>query len=185
MSKKITKPEDWVNEFQEFVASEEIQPSKDLSAKILSKVHTDLNPAMWSVISKLGIIHILIGAMTLLVCPQFGIGAFGGMGLMHIFMRFGETVCTLACGAFFLGSSTLVGSFVLRPEEVKVARKNKLIGVLLLSSISVGVFICTGANIVASLALIWALGSVIGGIATLELGWLIRSRFRRRIIHGM
>jgi len=117
--------------------------------------------------------------------PQFGIGAFGGMGLMHLFMRFGETVCTLACGAFFLGSSTLVGSLVMRPQEVKVARKNRLVGVLLLSSISVGVFICTGADIVASIGLIWALGSMAGGIATLELGWLVRSHFRQRIVHGI
>lgn len=185
MNKKVTKPEYWAKEFQEFVGSDEVQPPREVSSNILSRVHADLNPTTWSVLSKLAFIHVLVGAITLLVCPQFGIGAFGGMGLMHLFMRFGETICTLACGAFFLGSSTLVGSLIMRPEQVKVARKNKLIGVLFLSSISIGVFICTRADIVANLGLIWAMGSIVGGIATLELGWLVRSRFRRRIVYGM
>jgi hypothetical protein len=185
MNRKITKPEDWANEFHEFVASDAVQPPRELSAEILSKVHADLNPATWLVLSKLAFIHVLVGAFTLLVCPQFGVGAFGGMGLMHVFMRFGETVCTLACGAFFLGSSTLVGSLIMRPEEVKIARAKKIASVLLLSGISVGAFICTGAEMIANLALLWALGSMTGGIATLELGWLIRSRFRQRILHGV
>lgn len=185
MNKKPMKPEDWITEFQSFVTTDEIQPPKELSSQIIDKVHADLNPGTWSVISKLAFIHVLVGGTTLLVCPQFGIGAFGGMGLMHLFMRFGTNVCTMACGAVFLGSSTLASTLLLRPEEVAVARRNKLLGTLLMSGISLVAFIVTGADIVANIASIWMLGATIGGIATMEIGWSLRSRFRRRVAFGI
>src|SRR5687767_13844138 len=121
MSKKMT-PQEWNKEFKDFVSASELDPPKGVSSTILSKVHEDLNPLAYKVFSKLTLVHIIVGTITLLFCPQFGINILPGMGLMGLFMKFGDTVCMMACGAVFLGSSALIASLILRPEEVKVIR---------------------------------------------------------------
>ncbi|MEW6058413.1 MAG: hypothetical protein AB1540_17565 [Bdellovibrionota bacterium] len=185
MSRKEMTPKQWSDEFQEFMSARETEPPQNLSIGILARIRADLSPAAWLVFSKMALIHSVVGTMVLLFCPQFGITILPGMGLMALFMRFGETACMVGCGAVFLGSSALAASFFLRPEEVKVIRKNKLLQLSSLAMLSIGVFICLGASMVATLGLAWVIGSVVGGLATLELGWIIRSRFRRRIIHGI
>jgi hypothetical protein len=32
---------------------------------------------------------------------------------------------------------------------------------------------------------LWVLGSLFGGVATLELGWLIRLQFRKHLVFGI
>lgn len=184
MSKKMT-PQDWNEEFKAFVSAGELEPPKNMSSMILSTVHDDLNPLAYKVFSRLTLIHLLVGTATLLFCPQFGINILPGMGLMGLFMKFGDTICMMACGAVFLGFSALIASFILRPEEVKVIRKNKILQLSLLATISVGAFICFGEATILSLSLLWVLGSILGGLTTLEVGWQIRSYFRRRIIYGV
>jgi hypothetical protein len=183
--KKQTTFHYWAEEFQSFLSAPEEIPPKSLSSQLLEKVRRDLNPDAWLVFSKMTLVHLLVGTTTLLFCPQFGINLLPGMGLMALFMRFGETVCMVGCGAVFMGASALIASFLLRPEEVKVIRKNEILQIGILATLSIGAFICLGATIIFSLGLAWLFGSVIGGLATLELGWLIRSRFRRRLIHGI
>ena len=65
---------------------------------------------------------------------------------------------------------------------MQVVRKNKVLQLSTLGLISIGMFVCTGVGIVASMAVFWFLGSVLGGLATLELGWMIRMRLDRRVV---
>lgn len=172
--------EEWLAEFQEFLAAPEARPPQAISDRILAIVHKDLNPPAWLVFSKVAMIHVFVGTLSLLACPQFGVGPLQGYGLMNFLMQFGHSVCMLACGAFFVSGTALVASLVLRPEEVRVVRKTELLQFAILSLLSVGVFLCLGTSVVVSLFSIWFAGSVLGGLATLELGWLVRSRLSRR-----
>lgn len=176
---------DWPKEFQSFMSAGPVEPPKVKSEAILEKVRADLNPRFWQVFSKLAAIHFVTGSIMLLICPQFDIHLLGGMGLMGVFMRFGELACSVACGAVFLSGSALAASLFLRPEEIKAIRKTELLQLAGLSMLSLGVFVCLGASIVATLGLAWAVGSIAGGLASFELGWLVRSRFRKRLVYGL
>lgn len=182
--KKQLIPKEWMEEFKQFVSIEPVQPPKFASDRILARVHSDLNPAAWKIFGKVSIIHAVVGGVTLLFCPQFGVSVFGGMGLMALFMRFGEFACMMGCGAVFLGASTLVAATVLRPEEIRVFRRSELIQVSGLAAISMAALICFGADVVFPLGLAWILGSVLGGLLTLELGWALRTWFRKKRVHA-
>lgn len=185
MSKKKITSKEWATEFQAFMSAEAVEPPSALSSEIVAKVHADLHPPVASVFSKMAAIHFVVGTLMLFICPQFGIALFDGMGLMSLFMHYGEMVCSVACGAVFLGSSAFTASLLLRPEEINVIRRTKFLQLWILAMLSIGVFISLGATIVMTLGIAWVIGSVIGGFTTLELGWLIRSQFRRRIVHGI
>ncbi|MBI2707619.1 MAG: hypothetical protein HYX35_04840 [Proteobacteria bacterium] len=175
--KKYLSSKEWIQEFQEFMSTEPIDPSEGVSQQILSQVHADLTPSAGKVFLRLSLIHAVVGAITLLFCPQFGISPLGGMGLMSLFMNWGEQACMLGCGAVFMGASFLVASCVLRVEEVRVIRKTELLQVGALGLLSLGIFLCTGLGVVFGLGLFWLLGSLIGGLATLEAGWALRNWF--------
>ncbi len=168
-------------EFEEFKNAESMSPPLGISEQILTRVRTDLHPSAWKVFAKLSTIHFITALVTLSICPQFGFRLFGeGMGLMGYFMHFGEVGCTIACGSFFLGSSILVAMMVLRPEEIRVIRGHKLLELGALTLLSIGFFIMLQAEFVLGFFLAWAVGSLLGGILTLEAAWLIRLRLLRQ-----
>lgn len=165
---------EWMNELSEFISVEPVQPPKALSELITGRVHEDLNPVLWKVFLKLTFIHALVGGVTLAFCPQFGFGLTSGMGLMGLFMRFGNEACMVGCGAVFMGGSLLVASLALKTAEVRVIRRTEILQVSLLAFLSIGVFICTGSEAIEGLTLFWVMGSVIGGLGTFELGLKFR-----------
>lgn len=169
-------------EFDEFLNSKEnIAPPNNLSNRIFGMIHNDLNPSSWKVFGKTSLIHSVVGGATLLFCPQFGLSYTSSMGLMPYLMNYGEGACMLGCGAVFTSISLLLTAFLLRPEEVRVLEKNKVLQIGVLSTLSLGAMICLGAEVVTTLAFVWMLGALLGGIASLEFGWLMR---RRAVIRG-
>ena len=180
MSEKLS-PSDWARDFEKFAHAPEQTPPAAVSAKILGAVRADLNPAVSRVFAKLGLIQLAVGAFVLAMCPQFGLSLVPGMGLMNLFMNFGETTCMVGCGAVFLGASGLLGSLVLRPEEIQVIRRSKFLQLAVMATLSSGVFICLGGEMVVTLGVAWVLGSLVGGLGSLELGWLIRTRLRSHV----
>jgi hypothetical protein len=101
---------------------------------------------------------------------------------MSFFMRYGDVACQIACGALFLGLSILVASFFLRPEEVKVIRKNRLTQIAALLGLSLGAFVCAGGDVLSSLTLAWVFGALGASLISLELGWVVRRALKRA--HG-
>ncbi|MCB0308137.1 MAG: hypothetical protein KDD48_02105 [Bdellovibrionales bacterium] len=168
--------EKWLHEFQKFMEADSMSPPKGVRETIFEKVKTDLNPPSWKIFFKLGFVHMIVGSLTLFICPQFNVGQ--GLGLMKLLMKLGPHICMFGCGVFFLGSSFLVSAFLLRPEEVRVLRKTLLLQLSILGLSSLGVFICMGATIVFNIAFVWIIGSILGGFASLELGWRIRQWLR-------
>lgn len=166
--------QNWESDFREFLDSEKHAVPKALSAQVLAKIDSKLHPSFWQVLGKLALVQAVAGAISLMFCPQFGISLGGGHGLMHILMKYGDTVCQLGCGFLFMSLSLLVASFALKPEEVRAIREHRWLQLGSLAMLSVVVFACTGGTVALGFGLIWAAGAVIGGITTLELGWSIR-----------
>lgn len=167
--------EEMNRDYQEFMASSDVKPPEKLRDSIFSVVHRDLNPNPWQIFAKISLIHFFVGVVTLSLCPQFGVRVFGeGMGLMHLFTAFGTYGCMAACGAFFVGSSLLVSAFILNRDELRVLRKHRLLQVAAITLLSLGAFIMADAEILLGFGLAWAVGSVLGGMAMIELGSLLR-----------
>lgn len=175
--------EDWGKEFQEFMNSPNVEPPKVLSDRILNLVHRDLNPKGIAVFFKLGFIHLIIGTISLLFCPQFGMSLSHNLGLMSLLTRIGGNgFCMAACGAFFLGGSALVSSLFLRPEEIRVLRTNELLQFSTLGILSLGLFIVAGGDVLFDMGALWILGAILGGLFNLELGWALRRRLLFQIV---
>lgn len=176
------KSQEFEKEFSEFL-SHDVAPttSAAFAQNMLDQIHTQMNPPTLNVFAKLSFVQLLAGFVTLLFCPQFGIELTSSMGLMPYLMKYGEAACMLGCGAFFTGTSLFATSLLLRTEEIRVLKQNQNLQLLMLSGLSLGVLICFGAEVIASLGLIWIFGSLIGGILSLELGWKLRKTFVGRI----
>lgn len=160
---KFQNEKEWFKEFQSFLSAEAVPPSS-ISKAVSHRVHADLNPAFWTVLVKLGVIQLTVGAFTLLFCPQLGVGpVFGEHGLMYLFMHFGPVVCTAACGAIFFGLSLLFGLLLIRPEEFRVARKQRLVHIPALSAVSLMLLMVAGAEETLLFYAVWFFSAILSG----------------------
>lgn len=164
----------WEDDFVEFLKTESHPVPSAISENILDSVKRDLNPSSWKVLAKLVFIQAFAGTASLLLCPQFGLSFTSSHGLMPYFMQFGLAACMVACGALFTGISFALASLVLKPEEILKIRSHRVLQVSAISALSLGVFICFGADVIAGFAIAWLAGSILGGIVTLEAGWKFR-----------
>lgn len=171
---KNSKKTNWESEFAEFLISEPVEVPHKVTETIISKIQKELNPSFLQVFGKISSIHLIVGLVTLMFCPQFDISITSQVGLVPYLMQFGHEVCTFGCGAIFVGTSLLASSFYLKPEEVKVLKRHELLQLLVLSSLSLGFFVALGAEVVLSLGIIWLAGATLGGILSLNLGWTLR-----------
>ncbi len=173
-------------EFDEFLSSSEVSPSTEISKKILMQIHQELNPAPQKVFLKMLGLHAVVSIFSLSVCSQFGFQSFQIFDAMNVFMSaVGHTYCMALCGALYLGLSAFMFSLVMKPEEIKVIRRHRLLQLSLISGLSMGVFLCAGSGMLFLPSLLWLAGSVVGGTLSLELGWLLRSKVRQKLIFGL
>ncbi|OFZ81073.1 MAG: hypothetical protein A2583_13650 [Bdellovibrionales bacterium RIFOXYD1_FULL_53_11] len=161
--------------FREFLAAEEVQPPRVISETILGKVRADLNPSFYRVFWKVLIIHAFAGSVSLLFCPQFGISPLNTHGLLAFYMRLGEYGCLAACGATFIAGSALIASLILRPEEVRALRRTRFFQIASIGFCSLGVFAIFGDAVALTLWIAWFTGLFFSGVASLEVGYLVRS----------
>ena len=160
---KITEKE-WIEDFQEFVRSEGTPVPEYISKAVLSQVHQDLNPSAWFIFMKLLGIHSVVGTFSLAICNQFGINPFQtGFSLSNYFMKFGHSTCMVLCGVLFVSVSVFSTRTLIRPEELRVLRKNAVLEVFGLSMISLGIFAALGAEITLAIAILWLIGAMLGG----------------------
>lgn len=172
------KKENWESEFTDFLRTKSVEVPAKLTESILVQIHSELNPSFLHVFKRMSFIHLAVGFVTLMFCPQFNISITSQLGLVPYLMQFGHEVCTFGCGAIFVGISILISSFYLKPEEIKVLKKQVFLQLITLSSLTLGFFVAVGAEIVLSLGLIWLSGATIGGVLSLDLGWTLRRRLQ-------
>lgn len=163
----------WENEFRDFLESEAIPPPAAYSCKVVQSIVDDLNPSLAQVYLKIAAITAVAGPLSLLVCPQMGVGAHHSP-LMHLFMQFGPLTCHAICASFFSLLCLTLSSFLIQPEELRVLRNNRVTITFAISTSALAVFVCTTPVIFSGVALIWLLGAVIGGITGVEIGHLAR-----------
>lgn len=173
-------------EFNEFMSAPEMTPPISVREAVLTHVNRELNPSNQNVFLKMLGVHTIVSLFSLSICSQFGVQSLKLYDAMDSMMEVvGHTYCMAFCGLLYLGISALALSLLLKPEEIKVIRRHKVLQLTLLTGVSLGVFLCLGAKVLLIPGTLWVAGSLIGGIATLELGWMLRSKFRRQLIFGI
>ena len=172
----------WSSDFDEFQGFESGPVPRELSEGICEFVGSQLHPSALLIFAKLSLVQFAVGLVTLLFCPQFGFALTSSLGFMPELMRISEGVCMLGCGAFFAGSSLLVASLVLKTEEVRTLKRHALLQLGGVATLSLGLFVCFGAETVLTLGLIWMLGAILGGVMSLEAGWYLRQQLVRRAL---
>jgi hypothetical protein len=179
-------PKKLSEEFREFMDGAEVDPPLRVKLNIFKHVNRDLNPSFVNVFMRVLGIHAALSIVTLSICSQFGLQLFPLFDLMSTFMSYvGHTYCMTFCGALYIGSSALSLSLVLTPEQVRVVRKSSFLQFLILSFISLAIFLFFGAEILIFPALLWITGALIAGVLSVELGWLLRAQFRKRVVFGI
>ena len=173
-------PPDLAAEYDTFIESPPVEPPTTLSRDVLTKVSILMNPSPYMVFAKLSFIVFFVGLLNMTLCPQFGLNVVRNSGLMEYFMNFGRYGCDIACGAFFLGTGLFTSSFLLKPEDVRVIKTHIILQVSALSTLSLVFFVASGGNIYFEKALLWFIGSVLGGLVSLELGYFLKMTLLKR-----
>ena len=162
-------------DFLNFVNSENIYPSDDLSNKILDYVRNDLNPSHKIVFGKLLTVQVFIGFFTLIFCPQFNLSFTNNYELFHYFHhKFGESICMAICGSIFVGSGALLAAYILKAGEVRKIRNSRFLYYFSITSIALTTFLLLGVDVYLNLAIFWFIGAYVGGIVLFEVNRVIR-----------
>jgi hypothetical protein len=121
MSESRKHPDNDSAEFQAFLGADPITPPSVIRERVHTVVTRDLNPGLARVGTKVAGLHLVAAMLSLAICPQFGIGPFGGdAGLMAVLMNWGWVACAAGCGASFMLGTGLLSAFVLNPDEKRV-----------------------------------------------------------------
>jgi hypothetical protein len=108
-------------EFRAFSQSEPIAPPPVIHDHLRRVVARDLSPSLFGITSKVAGAHLIAALVSLAICPQFGIGPFGGdAGLMAFLMSWGWMACAAGCGAVFMMGTGILSAVVLSPDEKRV-----------------------------------------------------------------
>jgi hypothetical protein len=164
----------WKEDFRAFLSVGATRVPSSLEEKVLGDIEKQINPSIMKVFSKALSVHFLISLLTFFFCPQFAFSLVSYFDLSSYLMKFGHTVCMIGCGAVFTGFSFATMSILLKPEEIRVLREHTAFYLLSLSGLSLGAFICFGADIVLGVGATWLLGATLGGYLMLEFGWKTR-----------
>lgn len=173
----MNDPKKWVSEYESFLQSESSTVPPEISAQVLNKMSVLLNPSAWLVFAKVLGIHMLVGFLSLGVCHQFGMNPFGtNQSLDSWFMAMlGHNGCMIACGILFTGAGVLTAGYFLNIEELRALKQTQFLQNLALGSFSLLVFVIFGAEIALTIAGLWFLGSIVGGILATQFAWKLRS----------
>ncbi|MBY0552957.1 hypothetical protein K2P97_00415 [bacterium] len=167
MSKKNNE---WLNDYQDFLNSENAQVPKDINSDLMLKMHSLINPSALVVFIKILAIHLVTGFLSLSVCHQFGLNPFNtNYSLADWFMDVGGySVCMIGCGVTFVSISLFAAGYFLTIEEVKALKRTEFLQNLTLGLISLGLFSAVGAELAVGMAGLWLLGSLIGGFVATQ-----------------
>ena len=147
------------------------------SEKILNEIHGRLHPKLSHVILKLFSIHLMTAVITLSVCPQFGMKFFKiPVNLMTSFMVFGMPACYFLCGLFFTTTSITMAAIILKRDEIRSLKYNKILATSALILSSVGFFFIMSPNFFLEFSMLWLIGAITGVVMTLEFSAKVLAR---------
>ncbi|MCB0272393.1 MAG: hypothetical protein KDD46_05210 [Bdellovibrionales bacterium] len=164
-------------DFQQFLATNNITAPEPIQKNVLNHVKNDLNPSHSVVYSKLLAVHAMIGSLTLLFCPQFDMSLTHNYHLFHYFHHtFGKYVCMFICGTIFIGTGAIFAAYLLKKSEVLLIKETQWLYYTSISMMAVLSFMLLGADVYLPLAVFWFAGASISGIVLFNLNYRLRQK---------
>ena len=158
-----------MNEFAEFVDAKPAAPLKSTDAKILGMVETDLRPALWRIFSKVTLVQVAAGLVTLTVCPQFGVGFGHHNEFLHtLHLATPPALFYIICGLFFVITGGAISGLVLSRTEIRSIAKAKYPYFAVYAVLAYVVLIAFGAEVFVASSLTWMLGALLGDVLGFE-----------------
>ncbi len=129
---------DYISDYSEFVKTDEqALPPSSVSFRIRDQIKAELQPDLKAVFQKVFVLHTVSGGLTLIFCPQFGIGPLGGGdGLLGFMQGFSHIACGLFCGSIFVTLTTFFSWIFLKKEIQRAIRQSQLTVYSLLGMVS-------------------------------------------------
>lgn len=163
MSKKTS--DNYKEDFAVFLDADTSVPDA-VSNRIRQSVHQSLFPSSNRVFISLAAVHLFAGSLTLLVCPQFGIGPIGGwVDFMQFLMPLGIVACATFCGAIYLGTTAIATHLFLSPEMLRALEKTRYAQFSLLGAISMATLMLislpSGFVLDIGFSILWLIGGII------------------------
>jgi hypothetical protein len=171
---EIEDKKTWQSEFKEFLS---IDPAGiEVSPSLFTKIKNRLFPNPWVVFGKVTLVHIFFGILSLSVCNQFGLNPFDtSFSLSSWFMKIGgHPFCMSLCGVVFMGSTYVFSNLFLTLEELESVKRQKWLQSGVFSLVSLAAFYFFGAQLVATVTILWLLGALMGGVLSVELSYRLR-----------
>ncbi len=167
------KIRDHQKEFKSFLTEGRQGPSAQLTSLVRSQVEMELGCSVFFVITKIFVIQLFFGILTLLICPQYGLSLNGFEVVFNFFhTHFGMMVCMSLCGGIFMGTGAFAASILMTELEAKKTRKHILETYFLIgfSNVLILHFFVGDHSLFLSMA--WFLGGIIGGMGLFLVGSL-------------
>ncbi|MFW7377242.1 MAG: hypothetical protein ACOH5I_00360 [Oligoflexus sp.] len=104
-------------DFLEFLQADSFAPPEHVEQRTQQQIARSLRREGPVALAKFLFCHVFAAALTLSICPQFGLGPVFANGLSHYFMAIGTWACALWCSAIFFGTGALACKLVLNIDE--------------------------------------------------------------------
>jgi hypothetical protein len=152
------------SDFDSFMSAPESPAPRWVGDELALCVRRDLEPRWPVLLSKLAGLHAVAGSLSLLLCPQFGVGAEAHSSpVMGFLMPYGELACALGCGAVFSFFTALsAGIFLTRDERRHVASKDLWVFSALMAASWGGLMLSGASQAGPGYTLAWLAAATLG-----------------------
>jgi len=158
-----------MREFAEFVETEPVAPGRQLDEAIFNRVRKDLRPYLWKVYTKLTLVEVAAGLLTLTICPQFGLGFGQHNELLHaLHASTPPVVFYLLCGLFFVLLGATLGGLVLNRDEIRTVGNSRYFYFAVYSVLAYLIFVVLGKEVFVVSSLVWIVGALLGNVLGFE-----------------
>lgn len=171
-------------EYNRFLTSKEIPLPIDVEAQSLNHVKEKLDPSFLMLFMKLGLIQTFLGALTMLICPQYGI-AFSEYDIMYDFFQtyLGPYGCMIGCGVTFTSIAALTSSLTLTKAEIKKIFNYQWFIFPITAIFFMTIFTTLVQEFYLNVSMLWLTGALIGYLISFDLGYF--ARVRKNLILGL
>ena len=165
---------DPMGDFEDFM---KLEANQFVDSQLRVRIERRLFPSRWLTFGKLLAIHFVVGFLSLAICHQFALNPFATkFSLADLVMSIGgHSFCMIFCGFFFMSSTYLFANFILSLEEFETIRRSGALQLFILTSLSLVGFVSFGGHVIATVAILWLLGALCGGLLSLELSYRLRA----------
>jgi hypothetical protein len=150
-------------DFVRFLNTKPVDPNPRVDDAILQVVKKDLCIPVWQIYAKMLLISVSSGMMSLMVCPQFGIGQ-ETLFFHSLHATSSDIVPHLLCGLFFVTIGASLNAALLKRSEIQAISKQKYTFFIGYSFICFTLFITFGKDAFVVSSLFWVLGAILGNV---------------------